>query len=160
MMIRKETEIARAVEAVFDYVADPRNELEWHPRVRSMEKTSEGPIGPGTTFRGDYKGSGWIDFTLVEYERPTYLRFTGGNGQASLEASIRFRERAGATYASFDLRLEPRGAFKIVMPLLGAMIRRQYAHVMPALKGRLEAQEHETRAEAFGDSSTGFQARS
>lgn len=140
MKIRKETEIARPIEAVFDYVADPRNELQWHPRVRSMEKTSDGPIGPGTTFRGDYKGSGVIDFALVEYERPTRMRFTGGNAQVSMEATIGFHEHAGRTHGSFDLEMAPRGVFKLVMPLLARIIRRQYAQVMPALKRRLETQ--------------------
>jgi uncharacterized protein YndB with AHSA1/START domain len=138
MKIRKETEIARPIEDVFDYVADPRNELQWHPRVRAMEKTSNGPIGAGTTFRGDYRGSGVIDFTLVEYERPTFMRFTGRNGQVSMEATIRFHEQAGQTHGSFDLDMAPRGAFKLVMPVLAPMIRRQYAQVMPALKRRLE----------------------
>ena len=138
MGIGKRTEIARPIDEVFDYVADTRNETKWHPRVRSIEKTSEGPIGVGTTFRGDYKGSGEMDFSLVEYERPTHLRFTGGNGQVSIDATIDFREHDGHTHATFDLDLRPNGFFRLIMPLMAPMIRRQYAQAVPALKRALE----------------------
>lgn len=133
MRIRKEIEVARPLEDVFDYVADPRHELQWHPRVRSMEKTSDGPIGAGTTFLGDYKGSGTMDFSLVEYDRPRHLRFLGENGRVSIDASIDFRAVDGRTRGAFDLSMRPRGAFRLVLPLLAPMIRRQYEQVMPSL---------------------------
>ena len=116
MRIGKRTEIARLIDEVFDYVADTRNETKWHPRVRSIEKTSEGPIGVGTTFRGDYKGSGEMDFSLVEYERPTHLRFIGGNRQVSIDATIDFRDHHGQTHQ--DLR--PRPAAQRLFPALDA----------------------------------------
>lgn len=126
MRIGKRTEIARPIDEVFDYVADTRNETKWHPRVRSIEKTSEGPIDVGTTFRGD------------EYERPTHLRFTGGNAQVSIEAMIDFREDDGQTHGTFNLDLRPNGFFRLIMPLMAPMIRRRYAQAVPALKRALE----------------------
>ena len=125
MRIRKELEIARPLEDVFDYVADPRNETRWHPGVRSIEKTSAGPIGVGTVFRGEYKGSGVMDFSLVEYDRPRHVRFKGGNRKVSIDATIDFHEHDGHTHGAFDLELRPRGAFTLVLPLLGPVIRRQ-----------------------------------
>ena len=43
--------IRRPVEEVFDYVADERNEPGYNPQLRSVEKTTPGPIGVGTSTR-------------------------------------------------------------------------------------------------------------
>jgi hypothetical protein len=40
--------IRRPVEQVFDFVADERNEPVYNPQMRSVEKTTSGPIGVGT----------------------------------------------------------------------------------------------------------------
>ena len=37
--------IQRPPEEVFDYLSDPRNELEWNPKVRVMEKLTERSLG-------------------------------------------------------------------------------------------------------------------
>lgn len=51
---------------VLAYISDTRNDPEWCPNVESAEMTSDGPIGPGTTFRYhqhlDRPGSPRIEF--------------------------------------------------------------------------------------------------
>ena len=43
--------IGRPVEEVFSYVLDlPSNGPKWAPDLESVQKTTEGPIGAGTTF--------------------------------------------------------------------------------------------------------------
>ena len=37
-------------ERVVDFIADVRNELEWQKDMRRAEKSSDGPLGNGTTF--------------------------------------------------------------------------------------------------------------
>ena len=49
--------IQRPPEEVFDYLSDPRNELEWNPKVRVMEKLTDGPVGVGTKFRAKWTKS-------------------------------------------------------------------------------------------------------
>lgn len=46
-----EIRIERPVEEVFDFVADPRNEPIYNPRMLQSEKITDGPIGVGTRFR-------------------------------------------------------------------------------------------------------------
>jgi uncharacterized protein YndB with AHSA1/START domain len=46
--------IQRHPEEVFDYLSDPRSELEWNPKVRVMEKLTDGPIGVGTRSRAKW----------------------------------------------------------------------------------------------------------
>ncbi len=43
--------------SMFDYLADPRNELEWNPKVEVMEKITDGPVGLGTKFRAKWTKS-------------------------------------------------------------------------------------------------------
>lgn len=49
--------IARPVDEVFAILADQRNEPRYNPRMASVTKLSEGPIGAGTRFAQRY-GSG------------------------------------------------------------------------------------------------------
>jgi hypothetical protein len=49
-VIQNTTLIERAPDEVFDYLVDLRNELEWNPRVESMEKLTNDPLGVGTTY--------------------------------------------------------------------------------------------------------------
>src|SRR5215213_10745469 len=41
MLIEREIEIARPVEEVFDFVADPRNDVRWCRKVRSVDRVGD-----------------------------------------------------------------------------------------------------------------------
>ena len=74
--IKGEVIINRPAEAVFDFVADERNEPRFNTHMRLVEKTTEGPIGVGTRFRAEIVSMGrpmemLIEFT--EYDRPRLL---------------------------------------------------------------------------------------
>jgi hypothetical protein len=51
-------DINRLVETVFDYFSDCRNETQWNPFVKAIDKIGVGPIGLNARFRGDYPGVG------------------------------------------------------------------------------------------------------
>jgi len=68
--------INRPVDAVFDFVADERNEPRFNPQMRRVEQISPGPIGQGTRFRAETTSMGRsvemvIEFTA--YDRPGRL---------------------------------------------------------------------------------------
>lgn len=46
--------IARPIDLVFEFVADLSNDLTWHTTVVSGSRTSDGPIGVGSSFAGVY----------------------------------------------------------------------------------------------------------
>ena len=56
--VRLELDIDRPIEEAFDLWADMRNDLRWHAQAKRVEKTSPGPVGPGTTFGAEYQGMG------------------------------------------------------------------------------------------------------
>jgi uncharacterized protein YndB with AHSA1/START domain len=65
-----QTTVARSPHEVFDFLVDFRNEPQWEPNCRKAEKTSDGPIGKGTTFSASMKGMGRVESEIVEFERP------------------------------------------------------------------------------------------
>ena len=62
-------EISAPAEAVFDYASDLANELEWGEPMR-IAKVTQGPVGVGTRFDAEWKGSGRIDVEYIGMERP------------------------------------------------------------------------------------------
>ena len=44
-VIENQTTVACTPEELFDYCVDIRNELEWNPTAKSMEKLTDGPVG-------------------------------------------------------------------------------------------------------------------
>jgi uncharacterized protein YndB with AHSA1/START domain len=64
-----QTTVARSPLDVFDFLVDLRNAPQWEPNCREVKKTSDGPIGKGTTFRAK-KGMGRLESEIVEFERP------------------------------------------------------------------------------------------
>jgi hypothetical protein len=64
------TQIERPVEEVFGFVSDPTNDVKWHWTVLRAWRTSEGPIGVGSTFKWDAKflGRREADVEVTRYE--------------------------------------------------------------------------------------------
>jgi hypothetical protein len=50
--------IHRPAQDVFDYCSDLRSELQWNPKVKYVQKLTEGPVGVGTRYRAQWSNSG------------------------------------------------------------------------------------------------------
>jgi uncharacterized protein YndB with AHSA1/START domain len=70
--------IDRPIERVFDFLADGENDKKFSSRVLEITKKTAGPIGTGTVYASTVKDAGIKterEFELVEFERPTRLRW-------------------------------------------------------------------------------------
>ena len=136
-----EVEINRPPEEVFDLWADMRNDKDWHPSaVGVVEKTSPGPLGLGTTFRGEYRGMGTVTEETIAYERPHKLGRRGAAKNFRVESTFTFTPTAtGGTLLKARGAVEPRGWMKLMEPLMGLMMKKQLASVMNALKQTVES---------------------
>src|SRR5215510_11673756 len=129
MQVTARTGIVCPPERVFDTLADLRNETQWNTRVSSAELRSPEPIGPGSRFAIVNGGTAY-DVTITTYDRPLRLVFEA-SGKPDLTITCTFTPTGDGTDLTSDFDFRPRGALKVVFPLLGPVIRRdvprQYA---------------------------------
>lgn len=132
------TVVNRPLEEVFDFLADIRNETAWNPRVVMIEKTSEGPIGSGTTFHGVYQGLGVLDTRLVDVERPTRFSFHSTGPRMGITGTFRLAAQGASTGIALDATFKPQGVFLLLAPLMSPLLARQNAAAGERLKQALE----------------------
>lgn len=134
--------IDRGVEDVFDTVADERNPYD--PRHRSAELLTDGPIGVGSRFRSEIMTMGRPVEMIVEitdYDRPHRLGSVTHSPGMDIHSRLRFEPADGGTRMRWSSELRPRGAMRLLTPILGVVARRQSATIWQGLKETLE--EHE-----------------
>ena len=71
--------IDRPIAEVFAFLADGTNDVKFSPRVQTIRKTTDGPIGVGTVFESTVKDAGMKSsrrFELTEFDSPTKIRWT------------------------------------------------------------------------------------
>jgi uncharacterized membrane protein len=71
-------EVDRPVEAVFDYLADGRNDPQFSPRVLGIERVPDAPTTVGTVFRSTVKDAGMKtarEFRITDLEAPVRIRW-------------------------------------------------------------------------------------
>ncbi|SES00493.1 Polyketide cyclase / dehydrase and lipid transport [Streptomyces sp. yr375] len=71
-------QVDRAVEEVFAYLADGRNDPQFSPRVLRIERTPDAPTTVGTVFRSTVKDAGMKtarEFRITAFEAPRKIRW-------------------------------------------------------------------------------------
>ena len=137
-VIENRTTVACTAEELFDYCVDLRNELEWNPTAKSMEKVTDGPIGVGTTYLAWWKGAPRaVEVVCLEYERPRrWVHDNGGPVAVRFTGTIEPVEGGSLLQVRFDAR--PRGWFRLLFPAFVVMARRQEKANMTHLREAVE----------------------
>jgi polyketide cyclase/dehydrase/lipid transport protein len=141
--------IGRPVGAVFDYVADQRNEPRYNPRMVRAEKITPGPVGKGTRFRSAVASMGRTAEMLIEftgYDRPARLASATTMRQADISYTLTFEPVASGTRMRWSGQVRPKGAFKLLGPLITWLGRHQEQRIWASLKRHMEAAALETPA--------------
>ena len=129
MRVTATTRIACPPEDVFAMLADLRNDTQWNSRVSSAELRSPEPIGLGSRFAMVNGGTAY-DVTITTYERPSRLVLEA-SGKPDLTIACTLTPTDGGTELASDFDFRPKGALKVLFPLLAPVIRRdvpkQYA---------------------------------
>jgi carbon monoxide dehydrogenase subunit G len=136
------TVINRSVEEVFAFASNYENNSKWISGVIEVKKTSEGPIGVGTTWRTvlTFLGrriEGETEFT--EYEPTRSFAAKMKSGPFPVENRVTFERVEGGTRVNFTTVAEAGGFFKLAEPLLVSMVKRQFEADFTTLKDRMEA---------------------
>ncbi len=143
-MIREEFSVVinRPIEEVFAFTTDLEKMMQWVGELRESKKTSAGPVGMGMTFRhvvGLWGRRLEVNHKLTEYEPNRKFGFKSTSGPVPNEAEWTFESVTGGTKITVSIEAEPGGFFKIAVPLLRRMFRRQWQTNLANLKDLLEA---------------------
>ena len=141
--IEGEIAIARPPEAVFDFVADERNEPRFNPQMLSIEQLTPGPIGLGTRFRAKVASRGRLVKIVIEFtafERPRRLASATRMSGMDIRGTLTFDPVPEGTRMRWHWELAPRGLLKLLTPLIARMGRQQEEAIWAGLKRVLEEQ--------------------
>ena len=140
--IEGEIVIGRPVDVVFDYVADQSNEPQYNPQMVRADKITPGPVRKGTQFRSAVASRGRTAEMLIEctgYDRPRLLTTTTTMQQAEISYMLTFEPAAGGTRMRWSGQVRPKGAVRLLGPVITWMGIRQEQRIWASLKEHLEA---------------------
>jgi hypothetical protein len=140
--IEGEIVIGRPVDVVFDYVADQGNEPRYNPRMIRAQKITAGPVGKGTQFRSAVASGGRTAEMLIEYtgyDRPALLASVTTMAQADISYTLTFEPAAAGTRMRWSGQVRPKGALRLLGPVITWIGKRQERRIWTSLKYHLEA---------------------
>jgi Polyketide cyclase / dehydrase and lipid transport len=109
-------------------MADVGNEPLWNPDALEVKRVDDGPIAPGAEWDGRYKGMGTMRVRLDEYERPRRLKLTTTGDKMDMQWTFDYSSPDGSkTHVEAHAQIQPKGAMRLMGPLMGPMIRRTFA---------------------------------
>ena len=144
-MIRSEitTVVKRPPQVVFDYVADFENLPAYDRWVISAKKTSNGPIGLGSTWTHERtQGPQKIvaPIKLVEYEPHRKFVMESGSSGFEVRSTMTFEpDGEGATRVVEVLEMKTRGLTRLFEPMIRRQVPKQGAEVHQGMKRVIEA---------------------
>lgn len=140
--IEASIQIDRAVEDVYAYATTVDTLPQWLGRVQEIEQLTDGPLGVGSRIRAVGKMLGRRLITLVEVtalEPGARFAFTGVTGPFTAHNNYTFESVAGGTKVTDSAESEMSGPVRLIDPLVGRMMHRQFEANLAALKDRLES---------------------
>ena len=136
--------IERPVEEVFGFVVDLTNVPSIDPSVKTVQKTSQGPIGAGSTFRMRQKAPhlGKVREASVRYttvKPPRKIELKARVGPNSPTARLTFKRVDGGTRVRFRGEANPGGPLRVLSPLSTRQGQHRWDKRLARLKRTLES---------------------
>jgi hypothetical protein len=131
-------EIRRSREDVFDYVTDISREFEWNPRTKRVVKLTDGPVGVGTCWKGEWIAGDPMFIDYVAFDRPETWRSIGRSHGLLITNEGRVDPTPDGALLTLHVELEPHGRLRLIAPLLGWLMRGRDRQNLAAIKERLE----------------------
>ncbi len=142
MIVEKSTRIAKPVDDVFAFVADPLNDPIWCPKVKSVEPLPGEEAGPGARFLVVHRPiplrpSRRMDHSLVDWEPPRRIEWLEDDGHDVIEVTYTLEPEGDAT--RFTQRDDAKlAAPRLLHPFLRAGIGADIAGQLRRLRRHLE----------------------
>jgi hypothetical protein len=137
--IEGEILIDRPVEALFDFVADSRNEPSFNPAMAGVELLTPLPIGVGTRFRARMgKAATPMLVELTEFDRPHRLGSRTTSSMMQTSGTLTFAADGEGSIMRWDWQVRPKGWMRILGPLFGPLGGRMERRIWTSMKRYLE----------------------
>jgi uncharacterized protein YndB with AHSA1/START domain len=130
--------IHRPIEAVFAAVVDVANFPRWNPTTKSARRLSEGTTGNGTRFELEIAGFGKTIQELEEFEPNRRVRLVPHIKSLAGGHRFTFTAVGADTQVDHELEMTPRGFFKLMLPMMGIIGRKNLRATAAALKQFVE----------------------
>lgn len=116
--------INRPVKEVFDFVANPSNERDWHLDVKAVLRPTDGPYEFGETFQWVVKfgGSKTYSVEITALEPNRLIELTTREGPVLPVLTHTFQPDGDGTRYTRRVRFETRGLLRVLAPLMNRMI--------------------------------------
>jgi uncharacterized protein YndB with AHSA1/START domain len=143
-LITRTQVIKRPVEVVFATVVDGGDFASWNPTVRASRRLDRGEIGQGSRFEWDLRGFGKVVQELEEFEPNKRVRIVPR--LKTLEGGHRFlfTPQGGETRIDHELEMTPKGAFRLLAPMMGLVGRKNLRDTADALQAHVEGGANRT----------------
>ena len=127
--------IARNPAAVFAAIEDPTVQMTFDDMIRSVERLTDGPIGKGTRFRGDFKGMGTVEYEYADFEAGRRIVHGVRMPFGGMRHAFALSPEGGGTrlVQTIDADLNLLG--KLLWPL---MMQRMFRQRVASLNGRIK----------------------
>jgi len=146
--IEAEVNIDRSPADVFDYCSDRRHEPEWNPMMKRIEKITDGPVGVGTRYATEFVKGPPMVMECVQYERPTQWSLVGESAAMKAVGEGNIVSATEGTRLVMRMEIDPRGALRLVMPLLRHRLRSDFERDVRSIKVILEREKGRNRPSA------------
>lgn len=128
---------------VWHAIADYSYDLRWREGLTEMTPTPPGPAAMGTKIREVVHASGRdyvADTVVTEFEEGASYSFEGSGTIGGIAGGRRVVGTAEGSSADFTyiVEMQPRGAMRLMRPVLGSMIRKNLRRDLANLKALLE----------------------
>lgn len=137
-----QTEISRPIEEVFAFVTNPEELASWQTNTVSARIEGEGPLKLGTRLREIHCGPGGKELASLvevsEYEPNRLFSLRVIEGSLPIDARIELEPLGQATGLHFSVHGQPRGAVRLLQPLLAMVLKRQFNAHLATLKRVLD----------------------
>jgi carbon monoxide dehydrogenase subunit G len=140
--LEKSYHINKPAADVFAFMSDFANDAKWQVDLIRSEKTSDGPMGVGSTgiFAQKFMGKEMeSQVQVTEFDPPKRMAMKTTSGPVQFSMDTSFEEMGGGTHLTIKIEGEAGGFFKVAEGMLKNEVAKSFDRDFGKLKEILEA---------------------
>jgi hypothetical protein len=139
-IVENAIDIARSPARVFDYCVDLTHEPEWNRKARRVDRITGGAIGVGTRYEAEFLKNNPTTIEVVRFERPLAWEMIARSRRLEAKGEGRVVATEHGSRLTMRMELRPKGALRLMLPILEPFMHRQEERNLAAIKAVLESQ--------------------